>query len=97
MKNKYKAINPMNGQIIHEGEISTEYQSEFSLVQLSGLTKLEYASIQAMNGMLSNYELIQDIKISNPEYKDLPFHEGIAKASIKIAEELLKQLENNKL
>lgn len=81
MENGQKPINPMNAQVVGEGEITTEYQSEFSLVQLPGLTKKEYFSAMAMIGLLSN----------NGSQTD-PF---IVRRSIYLADELLKQLNTN--
>lgn len=81
MKNQDKPINTVFTQ--H----GTVYES--------GLTKLEYTSIQAMNGLTCNHELLKDIMSNNSDFKNLLFHEAIAIVSIKIAKELLNQLEKN--
>lgn len=68
MKNSDEPINPVTKTYPY-GQASENYL---------GLTKREYVSIKAMQGILSDGET-----------KDIP---AIAKASIMIADELLKQL-----
>lgn len=85
-------------QQIGENEFRTSREKDPKewRIPTEGLNKIEYASIQAMNGLTCNHELLKDIMSNNSEFKNLLFHEAIATASIKIAEEVLKQLENNK-
>lgn len=86
MKNSQKPIIPMNAQIIGEGEISTEYQSEYSLLQMGGLTKREHFAGLAMQGLLANRRSpLVDVKDEIKAYAEL---------SVKFSDELLKQLEN---
>ena len=82
MKNADKPINPLKGaDDIFFNEREESYIKEVK--PLIGLTKREYASMLAMQGILAN----------NDELLLAESAEGIAKMSIKFADELLKQLE----
>ena len=76
MKNADKPINPVLTQ-------SPSLQNDTSL----GLTKREYFAGLAMQGMISNPNIVRP-KESDKEFKDF------SERAIKYADELLKQLEN---
>lgn len=63
--------------------------------ELCGLTKLEYLSSMALQGILSCDECIKAFaKLEQVDNKS--FHEHVPKLAIKMAKELLKQLEQEK-
>ena len=91
MNNADKPINPIfnnHGGITHESHIKDS--------SLIGLTKIEYFSVLAMQGLLASPQYWKRV------YKDISTLKSdkdsiecvFAHYSIKIAEELLKQLEN---
>jgi len=84
MKNADKPINPTTSQKINETEFF-EYELPDRQRQYSGLTKREYFAGLALQGFCSNQEFMSNLgKI-----------ELISRFCIEIAEELLKQLEEN--
>ena len=94
MKNADKPINPTTSQKINETEFF-EYELPDRQRQYSGLTKREHFAGLALQGLLANpqywkrvYKDISTLK-SNKDSIECVF----AHYSIKIAEELLEQLE----
>lgn len=85
MKNANKPINPTTSQKINETEFF-EYNLPNKEKQYSGLTKREYFAGLAMQGMISNPNIVRP-KESDKEFKDF------SERAIKYADELLKQLE----
>ena len=81
MKNADKPIYPTTSQKINETEFF-EYNLPNKEKQYSGLTKREYFAGLAMQGLLNNTAFT--VKF-------------IASQSVKIADELLKQLENENI
>ncbi|AZA49781.1 hypothetical protein EG346_17045 [Chryseobacterium carnipullorum] len=85
MKNANKPIAPLNAQFGGlDNELKTEYQSEYSLYQMSGLSKREYFAGLAMQGLCAN-----SIPGSHHNTKNL------IEEAVQYADELLKQLDNH--
>ena len=95
MNNAYKPINPIKG--VDDIFYNEQDESFIKHVKpLIGLTKIEYFSVLAMQGLLANPQYWKRV------YKDISTLKSdkdsiecvFAHYSIKIAEELLEQLEN---
>lgn len=78
MKNEQSPSTPCKIVVGHDGN------GKPNTVQVNGLTKLEYASIMAMQGMLANPRMI--------EY-DIKTPKNIAIAAIDFAQKLFEELE----
>ena len=95
MKNGDKPINPLKRA--NNAFYDEKYESFINRIKpLIGLTKIEYFSVLAMQGLLANPQYWKRV------YKDISTLKSdkdsiecvFAHYSIKIAEELLEQLEN---
>ena len=84
MKNADKPINPFKS-IKFNGKEFFEYNLPYNHKQYSGLTKREYFAGLALQGTCSNQEFLKNLN-GDPNL--------VIKACIEIADELLKQLEN---
>lgn len=87
MENANKPIYPTTSQKINETEFF-EYNLPNKEKQYSGITKREYFAGLAMQGMISNPNIVRP-KESDEEFK------YFSERAIKYADELLKHLEEN--
>lgn len=88
MENKNKPAFPDTARASSK-MISGEFPSSLP----TGLTKREYASFMAMQGLLSNYDVQVRICTVDPRYNGNNFAEVIAINSLEFADALLKELE----
>jgi hypothetical protein len=91
MENAKQPINPVYGldKLPFEKD---EHIDNFLGSKTIGLTKGEYFAGLAMQGLMSNPEFI---KGGSFDFKSSKTAERVSSISIKVADELLKQIENN--
>lgn len=90
MKNSEQPINPCMMQQVGDDSYRAHKEGDPKgyRIPMAGLTKREYFAGLAMQGLLVNY-------VNNGQYASYTDQPDVAHIAVQVADELLKQLENN--